>query len=158
MDISSDFYHGSKEYRLNSISRDFATCCAAFGPVIYLSSEYRVAECYGNVHLIKLLGDPEKTIDYNKPISSQTRHARNAIHSLFMNFKWDYDCSENSRDEVERLGRVYGMKTIFDCLYTLNIWMVYGKLTGIEGSGLRDRGIQYGIIDSRRISSVLLIT
>lgn len=145
------FYHGSKDGTYSSLNINWSID-NPFGAGIYLTREPIVASCYGSsIYEVEGLRSSNFTINLNGSFRSQTVEAREAIlktvKALGLNFARACDV------------KVRGLIHPFECntvdvnrlLAAQGIWMVYGTLSGMEVSGLKDRGIQYVVIDESAI-------
>ncbi len=145
------FYHGSTDATYSSLNINWSID-NPFGAGIYLTCEPIVASCYGRaIYEVEGLRSSNFTINLDGSFRSQTIEAREAILKTVKALGLDF----------ARAGdvKVRGLIHPFECntadvnrfLAAHGIWMVYGTLSGMEASGLMDRGIQYVVIDESAI-------
>ncbi|UUA75216.1 hypothetical protein [Cellvibrio sp. QJXJ] len=148
---SEIYYHGSEGATYPSLRINWSID-NPFGPAIYLTREPIVANCYGGaIYVVEFIRNSNFTINLNGSFRSQTVEAREAILRIGKELGFNFD----SAGKVQARGLIHP----FECntaevnrlLADQGIWMVYGTLSGMECSGLRDRGIQYAVIDESAI-------
>lgn len=146
------YYHGSKDATYASLSINWSKD-NPFGAGIYLTREPIVANCYGGaIYEVESIRSSNFTINLNGTFRSQTVEAREAILKTVKVLGLDFDRAGDAK--------VRGLIHPFECntadvnrsLAAQGIWMVYGTLSGMEVSGLQDRGIQFVVIDEASIN------
>lgn len=154
------FLHGSRERNLTNLSLDKANKHSPFGPVIYCTTELDVAGCYtgfdGLVYKVTASGFPDRTINLDLTVEEQTSYVREKFISLHNNLNSiaQLNVKDNARDSLDKLSEQWGKETVNQCLSALGIWMIYGHLSGMEVSGLMDKGVQYGLLHHKHILEV----
>lgn len=148
--IIDTYYHGSERSNITRLKIDRQKS-NPFGPAVYLTKDPLVADCYcrhgGAIYEVKLSGNMQFTINLDKSYSEQTIEAKEAIlKSLkFLSQNTDSCHSINARDFIHPYG--CSLFDVNDALVKNDIWLLYGHLSGMEISGLMDRGIQFAVMN-----------
>ena len=145
------YYHGSKHNSLQSLDISFSSERNPFGPAVYLTKDKLVAGSYtgrdGVIYCVKISGNSDLTINLDEPVEKQSEKAIDAIKRLSkIHYRETNIFHQNSRDVIHPNNERRAMANSF--LRNRGIWMIYGHLSGMELSGLMDRGVQYAVINN----------
>lgn len=152
--ISCIYYHGSRKSKILQLKINRAHN-NPFGPAIYLTKDPTVANCYyregGSIYEVNIFGNTQFTIDLDKSFIDQSAEAKEAIIRTLkaLNLYVDSCPSTNARDFIHPYGCL--KSDINDVLSENGIWLLYGHLSGMEVSGLMDRGVQFAVIDESAV-------
>lgn len=148
--INCIYYHGSRKSKLSQLKINRVDD-NPFGPAVYLTKDPMVANCYcregGAIYEVNISGNTLLTIDLDKSFIDQSDEAKEAILRSLKSLNQSVDIcpSTNARDFIHPDG--YSRLDINDALFKNGIWLLYGHLSGMELSGLMDRGVQFAVID-----------
>lgn len=148
--INCTYYHGSRKSKISQLKINRADD-NPFGPAVYLTKDPMVADCYhregGAIYEVNILGNTQFTIDLDKSFIDQSAEAIYAILRSLKSLNQSVDIcpSTNARDFIHPYG--CSKSDINDALSQNGIWLLYGHLSGMEVSGLMDRGVQFAVID-----------
>lgn len=148
--INCIYYHGSRKSKISQLKVN-RVHDNPFGPAIYLTKDPMVADCYyregGAIYEVNIFGNTQLTIDLDKSFIDQSTEAKEAIIRTLktLNLSVGNCPSINARDFIHPYG--CSKSDINDALSQNGIWLLYGHLSGMEVSGLMDRGVQLAVID-----------
>ena len=155
--INDIYYHGSKTVGITKLKIN-RVVDNPFGPAVYLTKDPVVADCYvrssGVIYEVRIKGNMQFVINLDKSFRKQTTEAKEVItktiKSLNMSF---YDVTSYSIREL--LHQNDCSKTeVNNNLARFGIWLLYGRLSAMEESGLMDRGVQYAVIEESALNIV----
>ena len=148
--INDTYYHGSRKSGITRLMVNKAHG-NPFGPAVYLTKDPMVADCYfrdgGAIYEVKLSGNVQFTVNLDIALGGQTTETKEAIFRVLKSLDLPFDkiTSKTARDLIHPYG--CNKTEVNDALMLNGIWMLYGHLSGIEVSGLMDRGVQFAVID-----------
>lgn len=150
------FYHGTTLRDLDYLDVEKCSESSPFGRAIYLTTDPIVADCYsgkdGWIFEVAVLGDWGYTVNFDAPISEQTPKVRGILEAAPIGATRSVNGFQSCRDLLHQDYLTRERVNAF--LRESGIWMLYGHLSGMESSGLMDRGIQYAVIDSDKVEIV----
>lgn len=148
--INCIYYHGSRKPKISQLKVN-RSHDNPFGPAVYLTKDPIVADCYhregGAIYEVNILGDTQFTINLDESFIDQSAEAKKVIYRSLksLNQPIDISPSTNARDFIHPYGS--SISDINEALSQNGIWLLYGHLSGMEVSGLMDRGVQFAVID-----------
>lgn len=149
-------FHGSSNATIKCLSAYKGSDRCPFGPALYLTADRMVAACYvggtGAIYEVEISGNEHLTIALNLGLQNQTDKAKSAIQCLLeaannprLSETWD------ARSIIEAADFSLGRQGRNALLREKGIWLLHGELSGMEQSGMCDRGIQYAVINDAAI-------
>ena len=144
------FLHGSRCRGIREFELKQADKNTPFGPAVYLTRDMLVASCYsrqeGSIYHVKYVGDSRRVINLDKIVGEQTEEAKQRILKLSKIHYKDANILRLNAHEAIYRDEESSKAPINAFLRTAGIGMIYGHLSGMENSGLKDRGIQYAVL------------
>jgi hypothetical protein len=153
--FDGNYYHGSIQTTLERLDIAFSREPNPFGPAIYLTKDKAVAACYigthGRIYCVSVVGDPDYTINLDEAVENQTDKAIDAIRRLSkLRYKSTDILGQNAGTIIHPVPKDTRFANSF--LRNRGIWMLYGHLDVYLDSGLRDRGVQYAVLDNLNVT------
>lgn len=156
--IPRTLLHGSHDKSIDQLNPMLGDEHAPFGPALYLTEDPAVANCYvrgtGAIYAIELFGNGQFTISMNASWRELSVDARLAIKRLFKSAGLPMPSGvNNARAILDSVRPVMDKRQRNEFLATEGVWMLFGHIDAMEGSGLCDRGIQYALLSESAIAS-----
>lgn len=147
-------YHGTSIGNINSLDINHCSDCSPFGRAIYLTEDPAVADCYvrksGCLFQVAIDGDWNRVLDFDNTFDQQTTQVQDVLRKLATMRVQGRQANESVRGLVHP--HALSREPINDFLRSKGIWLIRGRLSAMEVSGLMDRGIQYAVLCNENVS------
>lgn len=159
------FYHGSEITNLTEFDGAKSAYNNPFGPGIHFSTKQEVAEEYtrstGKVYTAALIGDHKYALNYDDALNNHHEAGQAAVKKLCSSFGIDsFETYKTTRELITEVRNklyaqsgipTYDGREINRLLLQHGIWMVYGSLDQEAANGPKDEGVQYVVLDEKKI-------